>query len=185
MKPTYILERYPHGWMFCSVPGATGIPVDALTECSRIMPRDSFMCMDINTHYKNSGKYDAVCCVATKSEGNKWRAEITQFISFLEPELRWWRGLDVGTSSAAIFSVLCRNIYLTGEAERMANVSTPMDAEDFGRCQRLISLFPEWKSKLSEIADKYPSTKWPAIIARWDELCFSSNENKTKILSGL
>lgn len=73
----------------------------------------------------------------------------------------WFASRDTGTSSKTIWSVM------TGIPVDW--VSHPHDPADFGRCYRLLKLFPAWRKRLSEVATKYPGA-WTKLIAHWDEL---------------
>jgi len=44
----------------------------------------------------------------------------------------------------------------------------PCDIADFGRCVRLLRAMPEFRSRLPEVAKKYP--RWLPFIERWDYL---------------
>ena len=44
--------------------------------------------------------------VGTDAEIGVWRTEIHHAIASLPSEERWWKGLDVGLSSAAVFALL-------------------------------------------------------------------------------
>ena len=72
----------------------------------------------------------------------------------------WIIGGDTGISSKAIWGVM-----MTGTAPRPY---PPLDPADFGRCHRLLLLFPEWQARLSEVSDKYPA--WRGLVGAWDEL---------------
>ena len=78
-----------------------------------------------------------------------------------EALLQWAMGNDAGISSKTIMSVM------TGTALE-DHASVPWDADDFGRCYRLLNIFPEWKSRLQEVADKYP--EWQKLVDNWDKL---------------
>lgn len=73
----------------------------------------------------------------------------------------WLLSDDTGISSKTILAVM------TG-----SNVSRysrpPADPSDFGRCYRLLQLFPDWRARLNEVADKFPS--WAGLVKEWDEL---------------
>jgi len=168
--PQYIIERWPHGWLICSAPGAQGIPADALSECEPIFPKNSVVSPGIVHHYNVSGKFPMVImAIGTVNEIKAWETVIISSLSRYNDETRWWLGVDVGKSAAAIFAVLGQTGW-TRDARAFSNGAVPHDADDFGRCKRLIEAFPEWRSRLSEVAEAYPDTKWPAIIARWSEL---------------
>ena len=183
MNPTYSIERHRHGWLICAPPGQRGIPLDALNECLPLFPENSVMDSGI-THHFNASIYHAhaVMAVATERSATAWRKAIDESIQHLDSENRWWRGTDVGTSSAALFSVFCMD-RLKGVSNDMGRGSTPSDASDFGRCHRLLELFPdEWRERLPEVAAAYPETAWPLIIDRWAELEAADLALRTAIL---
>jgi len=86
--------------------------------------------------------------------------------TFAEPKVvtpeDWFRGRDVGTSSYAIFFVM------TGTMSPHGRYAAPLDPNDFGRCYRLLKLFPEWRPRLAEVARLFP--KWGPMVERWDEM---------------
>jgi hypothetical protein len=56
--------------------------------------------------------------------------------------------------------------------------SHPLDVDDFGRCYRLLLLFPEWRPRLGEVAERYPH--WRPLVAAWNEITASyESEKKT------
>lgn len=77
-----------------------------------------------------------------------------------QAQLSWALGRDTGTSSKTIFSVM------TGSELDRSDV--PYDPDDFGRCYRLLVLFPEWIPRLKEVADIYP--EWGPMVREWDKL---------------
>jgi len=44
----------------------------------------------------------------------------------------------------------------------------PRDANDFGRCVRLLLRFPLWRARLPEIAAKIP--EWDGLCREWERL---------------
>ncbi|MGB8480705.1 MAG: hypothetical protein WCE63_18005 [Acidobacteriaceae bacterium] len=44
----------------------------------------------------------------------------------------------------------------------------PYDPADFGRCYRLLQLFPAWKPRLDEVAARYPA--WRPLVREWSAL---------------
>lgn len=76
---------------------------------------------------------------------------------------QWLRGGDTGLSSETI----CR---LLGNLGPPRSPSHPLDSGDFGRCYRLLKMFPEWRARMPEVAAKYPATVWPAYVAKWDRM---------------
>jgi hypothetical protein len=74
---------------------------------------------------------------------------------------------------------------LRAAANELGRQSVPSDAGDFGRCSRLLARFPEWRANLVRVAEAYPDTKWPAIIARWDEVESADTATFGNILNGI
>lgn len=93
------------------------------------------------------------CCVETDASPSRRK--------WTRPE-DWIMGHDTGTSSETIFSVMTgKNVRSHGD---------PLDPDDFGRCHRLLKLFPEWRKRMPEVAAKFPNTSWPALVREWDRL---------------
>lgn len=171
MIPDYIIERWPHGWVLASAETSCrdGVPMPAMSECLKLFPKKAVCDSGIVHHLRQSGRVNAVMCIVTESAGREWRAEITKSLQGCEPQERWWRGLDVGTSSAAIFAVFCGSRWKM-EAQQMGRASTPHDAADLGRCLRLLAMFPDWRGRLADVAAEYPDGDWPKLVGRWPEL---------------
>jgi hypothetical protein len=74
----------------------------------------------------------------------------------------WARGRDTGISSGTIYSVL------TGFSSPYRGHDIPRDPSDFGRCYRLLELFPAWKPRLGAVAAAYPA--WKPFVREWDRL---------------
>lgn len=74
--------------------------------------------------------------------------------------IEWLLSGDTGMSSRTICAVMTGSQYF--------DASTPMDADDFGRCYRLLKLFPEWKPRMNEVARVCKA--WGPLVAAWDEL---------------
>lgn len=114
------------------------------------------------------------CMVITNKAGSeKLREQVRRELSGLSIEQQWIRGCDTGISSKTIFSVM------TGNAIDRTDI--PYDCSDFGRCYRLVEMFPEWKSRLNEVSNIYP--KWEPIIKNWDYLSSLYNDGNKIALS--
>ena len=160
-KPLYILERWPHGWLFRPTDDDGGIPMDALGECLPVVGQGkAFMDAGIAHHYRVTG-HPTVVCVGTAGNLKLWRAEIEATLP-TDPQRRWWWGCDVGMSAAAIFAVFCDES-LKDAAVEYSRGATPRDEDDLGRCRRLLALFPEWD--LAKVVEAYPGTKWAEAVA--------------------
>jgi hypothetical protein len=86
----------------------------------------------------------------------------------------WMVGPDTGTSSMTI----CR--VALGEIPTRPN--PPIDPDDFGRCYRLLKLFPHFRARLSDVAAQYPA--WGPLVREWDALT-SLYEEELKSPSGM
>jgi hypothetical protein len=76
--------------------------------------------------------------------------------------IEWLLGNDTGVSSKTILAVM------TGTPEPRFGPDCPHDADDFGRCYRLLQHFPEWRARLAEVSDRYPI--WGPLVEHWAEL---------------
>lgn len=82
----------------------------------------------------------------------------------------WWIATQrVGISSRTIWAVMMgvKAEYATDKLTGR-HFDTPRDASDFGLCHDLLTLIPEWRSRLDEVGEVFP--KWQPLIVRWDEL---------------
>lgn len=74
----------------------------------------------------------------------------------------WLKGRDTGISSCTIYAVM------TNTPTPMSCYDVPHDPDDFGRCYRLLKLFPDWKARLPEVAQQFPI--WAPLVREWDTL---------------
>lgn len=70
----------------------------------------------------------------------------------------WIANGQVGVSSKTIWCVMM--------GVEFNSASIPWDPDDFSRCYKLLELFPEWKCRMQEVADKYPL--WEPMVRNWD-----------------
>ena len=77
--------------------------------------------------------------------------------------LQWISGHDVGVSSKTIWSVIMDTV---PENPHVFYYGVPHDADDFGRCYRLLELIPEWRNNLHLVAAKFPL--WGPIVSAWN-----------------
>jgi len=178
MEPVYSIQRWPLGWVFVGPQGSCGIPANALTECEKLFSVDSIIDPGICHHLIYGRGVNAVMCVATESNAIKWRRLIVEELKNLPAELRWWQGVEVGKSSATIFASFCSQT-TAYEVKDYSNGAIPYDGGDFERCQRLLRLFPEWRSRLDKVAKDNPNTDWPVIISNWDKIEASEEKAET------
>lgn len=79
----------------------------------------------------------------------------------ITPE-EWLLGNDTGVSSVAIYAAM------TGSRYDRRLPCYPYDPYDFGRCYRLLALFPAWQARMPEVAVRFP--EWGPLVAIWPEL---------------
>lgn len=77
----------------------------------------------------------------------------------------WWYSNDTGTSSETIWCYMMG--HRTYAPMRGWGPRTPSDADDFGRCYRLLKAFPEWRTRLHEMASE---PGWRVLVSHWEEL---------------
>lgn len=76
-----------------------------------------------------------------------------------ERRAAWLNQHDSGLSSECIADKMCG---LTPSG------AYPHDGPDFGRCERLLILYPEWRARLDEM--KAVNPMWEALVPRWSEI---------------
>jgi hypothetical protein len=74
----------------------------------------------------------------------------------------WAAGRDTGASSLTIYSLI-REKPCPGDRH-----DVPHDPADFGRCYRLLKLFPSFRNGLCLVAQTFPD--WKPFVDSWDEL---------------
>lgn len=98
----------------------------------------------------------------------------------------------VGDSSLTIYEVMTgeRRVPRTssmihdamaGKRLYFGSWDAPHDADDFGRCARLLELVPEWVPRLGEVAGAYPPFR--RLIRCWPELTALYERGETAMLS--
>jgi hypothetical protein len=73
---------------------------------------------------------------------------------------QWFTGRDTGTSSLTIYGVMMHTT--------IQRCDIPYDPADFGRCYRLLKLFPEWRERLWEVTESHP--EWKPFVDAWDAM---------------
>ena len=79
--------------------------------------------------------------------------------------LAWISGQDTGLSSKTIW----RQMMKVPHSESWHGVSHPHDFGDFGRCDRLLRLIPEWRNRFFEEMGGLSPT-WQRLVERWEDL---------------
>lgn len=76
--------------------------------------------------------------------------------------VEWAASRDTGTSSLTIYSAV------TGLPSPRGRYDIPYVPHDFGRCYRLLKLFPAWRGDLAKTI--LLCKKWKPFVEHWDEL---------------
>ncbi|MDE2107158.1 MAG: hypothetical protein KGL39_58675, partial [Patescibacteria group bacterium] len=97
----------------------------------------------------------------------------TRVLSDIDRRGRWLALDDSGLSSRCIADKMCG-------AQR--NVDHPHDGQDFGRCERLLALYPEWRARLPEMVTVSPY--WAALVPRWAEIVTMWQEDSAAYAAG-
>lgn len=71
----------------------------------------------------------------------------------------WLKLHDSGLSSCCLADKMCGLV---------PSGNYPHDGDDFGRCERLLILYPAWRARLSEMSSV--NAQWAALVERWDEI---------------
>lgn len=84
----------------------------------------------------------------------------------------WLMGGDTGVSSKAICAHMAG---IAGGHRNQAWPDVPHDPSDFGRCYRMLKLFPEWVERIPEMAAREPTDAnrnvlWAKLAPAWGEL---------------
>ncbi len=133
---------------------------DLIDECQRHKQRaDSAYSRVIQLEHQIRGTRGALTRAQRKSQASDLGASL---------EMRaaaWLLSGDTGTSSETICAAML-GIEIDRGHRSLPDV--PRDMGDFGRCHRLLAAFPEWRSRLSEVAIQH--AQWRRLVAAWDEL---------------
>lgn len=181
MKPSFIIERWPHGWLICTPQDSnqSGIPITALNECLPLFPAEACMDSGVARYYRYQRR--AVLAVGDKDGLGDWREAIDKELSWMSDESRWYLGCDTGMSSLTMFFKLASDRKQANEAfeEIGRKPHHPHDADDFGRCFRLVEKM-KWHERIGEMADLSP--EWKDIADRWQQLCELFKQGKLGLI---
>ncbi len=165
MKLSYTVEYWDCGIVL----KGPSIPLESLLAVAKQAETLGFNINDMGVasalrRWEGEQSETRAVMVMTNAEGSQaFRQWIDRRNAALpSKELRWLRGYDTGASSVTIYWVMI------GRIINEEPPSTPSDADDFGRCYRLLKLFPEWRARLGEVGARYSA--WAPLVIIWDEL---------------
>ena len=153
--PVYKIERREYGW---AVFGS--IPVDELGAINRLAGKGAVMAFGVAAAL---GATLAIC--SKEKDVRAWQKMIDADIAArygTDSPQAWLLGTDTGESSKTIYAVMTLE---PGGSVKGCRGAYPLDADDFGRCFRLLERFPAWRPRLSEVAAIFP--KWRPIVEAW------------------
>lgn len=122
------------------------------------------------------GEHDVAYVVANRETFERLKALATTKAAAAAGEDReyaWVLGPDTGVSSLTIFYVLSHRhagvaLERLGRGLAWDGPGLPADADDFGRCHRLLEATGWVPARLEKVADFYPA--WRPLVDAWDEL---------------
>jgi hypothetical protein len=125
-----------------------------------------------------SSKGDATTDVNEQMEALKGQVTLLREQDAMKARaLHWLLNGEVGQSSRAILRHMLGVPSENGDPFGSSSAH-PLDPGDLRRCLLLLSLFPEWKERLGEMATV--SQKWAALVTRWGELEAAFTEEMKK-----
>lgn len=92
---------------------------------------------------------------------DEWELDTALTVDSLARYVEWACGDDSGISSKTMLGAI-----IGVHIERYPGV--PRDPSDFGRCYRMLQLFPELRPRIDEVPARLPS--WSRFVERWPEL---------------
>jgi hypothetical protein len=164
----YSIEENAHGWLVTG----DGWPLEALGR----FPTGCRWCVGLAASLKRCLDVPVIAAIARDEEAAlAWEAEHQAWLDseIRCPHERWWKGMDAGLSSRAIFAAIWaerRDLHersgLPAFLESDGHV--PLDAADLGRCVRMLDLFPSWREQLGLVSQRFP--RWSGYVGRWGEV---------------
>lgn len=125
---------------------------------------------NFETIKKVDGKPRIVYCVHSRAMRSAYNNSV---MGVTHKHLEWLAG-GAGISSMVIFFTMF------DAKDSLTHLATPSDPSDFGRCYRLLELFPEWKSRLYKL--RAVSVKWGTFVdnyAAMEKLWVEERSNAT------
>ena len=158
MQAEYRIEKYLFGW---AIFGA--IPVDDLAAIYKLAGKNAVVALGVA-----SALGATIAFSDSKKRAREWESIINGEIARKygkDTPAAWLLGTDTGESSKTIYTVMTLE---PGGSLKGCRGAYPFDADDFGRCFRLLERFPAWRPRLPEVAKAFP--KWKKIVEAWQEM---------------
>mgnify|MGYP006392488397 FL=1 len=108
-------------------------------------------------------RHATMVIIKDEEAGKAWRKELD--IRFDHPD--WLRSGDAGISSKTIYAVMEYRWHIVPRGS--LGFAPPGDADDFGRCYRLLKRYPAYLNRMEEVVEVCPN--WKPIADHWNELC--------------
>lgn len=156
MIQEYTIQVYEHGILVLNP-----FPIGHIEALRRLVanPKCAVIDAGIASHYQAT-----LCICRDKEAAATWRAEIDERVrrgaKEITPDM-WLQGTDTGISSKTIFFVMTGRHWLNARF----GPDVPHDPSDFGRCYRLLELFPAWEDRLQEVAARH--VEWTPFVREW------------------
>lgn len=83
----------------------------------------------------------------------------------MKPE-QWIINGETGTSSKTIWAVMMNAVM--DNRKNTWDYGVPHDPDDLKRCVNMLTLIPEWRPRLQEVANAFPI--WTPFVREWDKL---------------
>jgi hypothetical protein len=142
-------------------------PIDFWTAIAKVAEKEyGYDRMD----YCMAGTLSATAVFTSKEDSKTMREEHDANIAHLQDWERWLSGWDVGLSSLTMFHAMKLEVYIPRYVRwwTIDKWCLPSDADDLGRCVRLLDALPELRADIDMVAFVYP--EWKPILEKWDEL---------------
>lgn len=151
----YVMHRHVHG---ITITGE--VPVEEFRLLTEAWAREHKSMIVVGDLAPLLGVDFVVCWDAEHADA--WRAMKGVRVDSSD----WLLSGDTGLSSLTIWATF------TGQWQHLRwgrkSASKPQDADDFGRCYRLLRRYPEWRARLHEVVPHCPG--FAPLVAAWDEL---------------
>ena len=151
----YEVKTYPRGLAVFGY-----IPLDHMKDLVKLWEKQGYTMM----HFPLAEALKAtMVLVKDEATAEEWKKELD--IRFDNPD--WLKSGDTGLSSKTIYAIMEGKWGCLSRGSD--DFTTPYDADDFGRCYRLVKRYPLYADRLQEIVPHCAA--WKPIADNWTSLC--------------